>query len=112
MIFFDSPFPTSHFRAGGPRHIVSPIFEGDDGNSRDRDIGGGYINFQPIAPLPKPIITPAQRFERLGGGLTLAQLERAARFEVDQLAPIGIFFGRNLFALKLVDQEYIPPPAT
>ncbi|HEY6400718.1 MAG TPA: hypothetical protein VI479_04885, partial [Blastocatellia bacterium] len=91
-------------RAGGPRYVRLPDALDDIGRGDD----GGYVNFNPIATLPKPIATPRSNAELLGNGLTLAQLDRAARFEVDQGAPIGIFYGKLLFALKLVSHLYEP----
>ena len=103
-MLLDSSFLHPRFRAGGPRPVSLPMT--DVGFDRDLGTGRGRINFKPIAPLPKPIPTPTENAQRLGGGLTLAQLDRAARFEIDQGAPVGVFFGRNLFAPKLVSQEY------
>jgi hypothetical protein len=121
LLNFQSSIFNPRPRAGGPRQIREFVqFEGGFGGERFNDSdfgfnrGGGGDNladFNPIATLPQVIApTPRQSAEFLAGGLTLAQLDRAARFEVDQGAPIGIFYGRILFALKLVSHLYEPGP--
>jgi hypothetical protein len=77
----------------------------DDGFS-----GGGnlQINLDPIGALPKKIISPTDAALSVANGFTLEQLDRAAKFEVAEGVPLGIYFGRNLFSLKLVSNKYDP----
>src|SRR5262245_18689879 len=84
----------------------------DDSFREDRrDLSGGgirRINRDPIGPLPKKVVTPEEAALSLAGGLTLEQLDRAAKFEVAEGVPLGIYYGQNLFALKLVSHLYDP----
>jgi hypothetical protein len=114
-MIFDRQFSTLNprSRAGGPRYVRKEFLLTDGGFDNGQDTGGSggdsLVDFNPISTLPK-VMTPTEIAESLGGGLTLAQLDRAALFEVDEGAPIGIFYGRVLFALKLVSHLYEPGP--
>ena len=87
----------------------------DGGSEVDQsliDFGGGdrFINFEPLAVVPQHIPTPIEIAQSLAGGLSLEQLDQAARFETEEGVPIGIFYGKILFALKLVSHLYEPGP--
>lgn len=96
---------------GGPRHAIryDPLDDLGLDFDGDRLSGGGRrINLDPIGPLPKKIITPEDAALTTANGFTLAQLDRAARFEVAEGVPLGIYYGTNLFGLKLVSHIYDP----
>lgn len=103
--------PRSRF--GGPRQ-VRPFLLLEDGFGDERfdfDRGGGFLDFHPIAPLPKQILTPTETALSLAGGLTLAQLDQAAKMETQEGAPIGVFYGKLLLPGALVAHKYtVGPP--
>lgn len=95
---------SSQSRAGGPQHIqrFDLLLDGDGFNDRlDGGFRGGGLTVKKEA-LPDPI----KKVEELAGGLTLAQLDQAARMEVEEGAPILIGYGELLLAGTLVAHKY------
>jgi hypothetical protein len=93
---------------GGPRNIIRPLDESFVNFAQQRSGGRGIINFDPIVVLP----SATQNGLSFAGGLTQAQLDQAAKFETQEGADIGIFYGKILFGSgTIVSHRYtIGPP--
>ena len=93
----------------GPRYALPRLESDPDGRfNQDRFSGSGSVpRISPLnAPSPTVLPTPTQNAQELAGGLTLAQLDQAARFETEEGASLNIDYGERLLAGALVSSDY------
>jgi len=103
----------SQHRAGGPRYIrFEPVLSDvplDESFSDRGSFTGPSIQTSPLAmPAPASLPTPITNAQELAGGLSVAQVDQAARMETEEGAAIPIDYGERLLSGTLVSHLYEP----